>query len=390
MSFISIEQYELTNKRILLREDFNVPIVNGKITDLTRIKAALPTIEYLIAKKAKIGIISHLGRPKNYSFDNNFSLGNICDALSKLLNLPVKLIPNDFNTPLSSEYISIFENIRFLKGETNNDEALAKKMAAACDIFIMDAFGCSHRAHASTNGIAKFVPIAIAGPLLKKEINSIKKFISTPKRPILAIIGGAKISSKLPLLTKLIKSVDKLIIGGGMANTCLKAMEMEIGKSLYESDTVTSAKTLLETNKEKILLPIDAVVSKNLNENHDVRTIALTEMQPDDIIGDIGTNTIKSYNEAIQNAGTIIWNGPVGIFEMETFENGTKEIALAIANSNGYSIAGGGDTISAINKFAVTQKISYISTGGGAFLALLQNKELPGVTYLATSAQSAT
>ncbi|NQY41842.1 MAG: phosphoglycerate kinase [Legionellales bacterium] len=390
MNFSSIDQYNLTNKKVIVREDFNVPIVNGDITDLTRIEVALPTIKSLISKKAKIGIISHLGRPKNNTFEQELSLAPVCNVLAKLLEHPVKLISNDFSEPLSSEYISIFENIRFLEGETTNDEQLAKKMASFCDFFVMDAFGCSHRAHASTNGIAKFSPISVAGPLLIKEISSIKNAISSPKKPVLAIVGGAKISSKLPLLTELIKYVDKLIIGGGMANTCLKAQELEIGKSLYESTIVATAKTLLDTNKEKIILPVDAVVAKNLHEPDNTRITSFDQMQPDDIIGDIGPNTIELYRETILEAKTIIWNGPVGIFEIDTFQNGTKNLAIDIANSKSYSIAGGGDTISSINKFDVTQKISYISTGGGAFLCLLQNKELPGVTYLAKSDQSPT
>lgn len=386
MSFVPFNSINFTNKKVMVREDFNVPIDGEKISDNSRIKAALPTLQHLIKNNAHVGILSHLGRPKGA--DNQYSLAIVAKELSNLLEFPVKLANNDFKDSLSSEHITLFENVRFLEGETENDEKLAKSMANLCDIFVMDAFATSHRSHASTCGIAKYAKQAIAGPLLVREIATIKNVTDNPAKPVVAIVAGAKISSKLPLLTKLIKNVDKLIIGGGMANTCLKALEHKIGNSLYEQSMLASAKTLIETNIDKILLPKDVVVAKNLNEDSATITKDLSIIESDDVIADIGQATIDMYTRAIEEASTIIWNGPLGIFEMQPFMQGTKAIANSIANSDSYSLAGGGDTIAAINKFEIAEKISYISTGGGAFLALLQQQELPGVIHLAKQAST--
>lgn len=378
-SFFENEHFE--NKRVLLLEDFNVPFNDDRtITDNSRILAAIPTLKHLIKCKAKIGVMSHLGRPNGV--DNKFSLDIIATELEKILQFPVKLVSNDFTALLSSSHITLFENVRFLEGETTNDSELAKRMAKICDIFVMDAFATSHREHASTCGVAEKAPLAIAGPLLEKEISNIKKATDSPEKPLLAIIGGAKISSKLPLLTKLVNKVDHVIIGGGMANTCLKAMGYEIGNSLYEQSMVASSKTLIETNQDKIILPSDVLVTKNLNLDSETAIKPLKDIATDDVIADIGNRTSIAYQEIINNAKTIIWNGPVGIFEMSPFMHGTKDIANAVANSHGFSIAGGGDTIAAINKFNIADNISYISTGGGAFLDFLQNQNLPGLLNL--------
>ncbi len=372
------------NKHVLIREDFNVPMVDGKITDASRITAAIPTIASLLKQNAKISIMSHLGRPKAGSFDPKYSLAPVAAQLETMLNFPVKLVKADFKHEASSNYISLIENVRFLEGETENNNELAQKMADCCDVFIMDAFATAHRAHASTSGVAMLSKQAFAGPLLTKEIYSIQTSMDNPKKPIIAIVGGAKISSKLPLLYELVNYVDYLIIAGGMANTCLKANGIEIGNSLFEPDLLAQARELVSSHTEQILLPVDCIVTKKIQPSPICKAVPLSAITPDDIITDIGAKTAQNYTTLINDAKTIIWNGPMGIFEIPEFANGTKIVADAVANSSAYSLAGGGDTISAINTFEIASKISYISTGGGAFLALLQRQKLPGIDNLAT------
>jgi phosphoglycerate kinase len=385
MQFQDIKNIDITNKKILIRVDFNVPLSNGKITDDTRIQATLPTLKYLISKNVPIGIMSHLGQPKDPSEFDKFTLLPIAHYLEKLLPIPVKLVNlESHDNQLSNDHITLFENVRFLKGETKNDLDLAKKMASFCDIFIMDAFASAHRAHASTTGITKFAKLSLAGPLVIQEVSAITKAINNPKKPIVAIIGGAKISSKLPLLFSLVKKVNYLILGGGIANTCLFALGNKIGRSFFEPDALTQAKLLFKENKDKIPLPIDVLVSKDLKTDYIVHPIDVADILEDDIIGDIGPKTAKNYMDIIANAQTIIWNGPVGIFEVEPFSRGTNLIAKAISKTSAYSIIGGGDTISAINKAAVMKQISYVCTGGGAFLAFLENPNLPGLINLKT------
>lgn len=372
--------YNFSGKRVLLREDFNVPLFDGKISDNTRIIAALPTLRHLINQGAKIGIMSHLGRPK-YA-DLAFSLAPVATELAQLLDFPVTLAGNDFQADLAQTHITLFENVRFLANETSNDEQLAKQMARSCDVFVMDAFASCHRAHASTCGVARYAPVAIAGPLLAQELQAIQRAIEQPQLPVLAIIGGAKISSKLPLLHKLCEVADQVIIGGGMANTCLAALGHEIGKSLYEPTMLALAKDLLAKHAQRILLPVDVVVTDHISEPNKIISTKLSKITPSDYIVDIGPETIHNYQAKLQTMGTIIWNGPVGIFEQAEFANGTKALADTIAKVNSFTIAGGGDTIAAINAFGIAEQLSYISTGGGAFLTALQGSPLPGVEYL--------
>ena len=383
MKFQPFESYDFTNKNVLIREDFNVPLENGTITDKTRIIAAIPTIKKLLNDKAQIAIVSHLGRPKTGVVDETLSLQPIAICLEELLDFPVKLHKNNFCAKLSTQYITLFENIRFHSGETNNDIQLAKQMADVCDVFIMDAFAVAHRKHASTYALAKLAKKAVAGPLLLKEINSISKVTTNSKSPIVAIIGGAKISSKLPVLKSLAPLVDKLIIGGAMANTCLKALNFNIGKSLFEPSMIDDAKQLLEFYSDKIILPNDVVVAKNINCDAATTSIPIDSIAQDDLVADIAKQTITKYCQLISSSKTVLWNGPVGVFELPNFRNGTQKIAQAIANSSSYSLAGGGDTLSAIAMCNIKKNdISYIRTGGGAFLEFLINPNLPGVEYL--------
>ena len=387
MTFLRMEELELDGKRILIREDLNVPIEHGQISNDTRIRAALPTIELAIRASATVLLMSHLGRPtENLSIDQQleFSLQPVANHLSGLLGCSVILVRDYLQhpqrVPAARGGIILLENVRINAGEIANDDALARYYASLCDIFVMDAFGTAHRAQASTHGVAKFAPIACAGPLLAGELDALERALKNPQRPMMAIVGGAKVSSKLDVLRNLAGKVDQLIVGGGIANTFLAASGIKIGKSLYEPDLVETAAALLHATS--IPLPTDVVVAKEFSATATATTKLVTELAEDDMILDIGPQSAMKFAQLIGKMKTIIWNGPLGVFEFEQFANGTRQIAEAIALNTGFSIAGGGETISAIDKFAVTDSISYISTGGGAFLEYVQGTKLPAVQIL--------
>jgi len=387
MTIIRMQDLKLKDKRVLIRVDFNVPIQDGKVSSDARIKASLDTINIAIKAGAKVMLMSHLGRPKEGQFDQENSLAPVAKHLAKLLKLKeVRLIKDWLNgVEVAAGEVVMFENVRFNVGEEANDDSLAKKMAALCEVFVMDAFGTAHRAQASTYGVAKYAPIACAGPLLMTELDALDNALKTPKRPLVAIVGGSKVSSKLKLLKSLSSKVDQLIVGGGIANTFLAATGHTIGKSLYEPDLVDEAKSIIGaiSNEGGFLpLPVDVVVAKEFAENAKATTKRVTDMVEDDMILDVGPETSQHFDDILKIAGTIVWNGPVGVFEFDAFSQGTKSLAKSIADSEAFSIAGGGDTLAAIEKFNVGEKISYISTGGGAFLEFLEGKKLPAVDIL--------
>lgn len=386
MSVLSMADLDLTNQRVLIREDFNVPVKEGHVTSAKRIQAALPTIQLALDKGAKVILLSHRGRPTEGKYDLEQSLQPIADYLTDQCNLNVRLEKDWLSgVVLNVGEIVLCENVRFQVGEKSNDDQLAKQMASLCDVFVMDAFGTAHRAQASTHGVAKFAPIACAGPLLKKELDSLQKALTEPTRPMVAIVGGSKVSTKLTVLETLLDKVDQLIVGGGIVNTFLAAIGKPVGKSLYEADLVGTAKSLLELAANKntqIPLPTDVVCAKEFSEKAEATTKSVDDVAEDDLILDIGPESSKQVAEFMQDAGTIVWNGPVGVFEFEAFANGTEVMAKAIANSQAFSIAGGGDTLAAVDKFGLEEKISYISTGGGAFLEYLEGKKLPAVEIL--------
>ncbi|HCU90046.1 MAG TPA: phosphoglycerate kinase [Gammaproteobacteria bacterium] len=371
----------LAGKRVVIREDFNVPMEYGSITDDTRLRSAIPTINAAVTAGARVMLLSHLGRPKEGEFDPRYSLEPVANALADLMATPVRF-EFDWMGGIEQENGSIVmcENVRFLKGENANNENLARRLAALADIFVNDAFATAHRAQASTYGIAQFAPIACAGPLLSAELDALSVALRKPARPMVAIVGGAKVSTKLALLESLSVKVDQLIVGGGIANTFLKAAGFEIGNSLHEPDMIETAKQLL--NGGDIPIPTDLVCGKNFNATAKARVVAADAVQKDDMILDVGPQTAKTFAKILEDSQTIIWNGPVGVFEFDQFSAGTKILAEAAANSTAYSIAGGGDTIAAIVKFGVADRISYISTGGGAFLEFVEGKILPAVDIL--------
>ena len=378
----------LADKRVLIREDLNVPLMDGVISDNSRIDAALPTIQAALAAGAKVLIVSHLGRPKEGVADAAFSLAPVAQQLSAQLGIPVRLAQNWVDgVEVESGAAVLCENVRFLHGEKANDDALARRLAALCDVFVNDAFATAHRAQASTHGVAKFADTACAGPLLENELNALQKALSKPARPVVAIVGGSKVSTKLEILDTLIDKVDRLIVGGGITNTFLKAAGHEIGNSLCEDDLLEVAGRLIDKAKARnaeVPLPTDVVCARELSRDAQAVTRAVGDISPHDMILDIGPATAARFATMLGPAGTIIWNGPVGVFEHEQFSAGTRQIAEAIARAPGYSIAGGGDTLAAIAKFGVADKISYISTGGGAFLEYLEGRELPAVAMLDT------
>jgi phosphoglycerate kinase len=387
---LTLDNITVSHKRVLVREDFNVPIHNGVITDDARLLAALPTLQYLLQQNAAVAIISHLGQPKEGAFDSAFSLAPIADYLSQALGQPVIFRPEGLEgLELKPGQIALCENVRFTVGEKNNDPVLAKKMAAWCEVFVMDAFASAHRSQTSTVGVAEFAPIACAGPLLHAEIQALNAAFIAPKAPLLAIIGGAKVSSKFKLLDHLSQKVDKLIIGGGMANTFLAAQGLPVGASLCEPDLIPDAKALLAT-RHNILLPIDVVVATECNPSVSTQVKLVRDVAASDKILDIGPQTIAAYEKEISQANTILWNGPVGVFEVAPFAAGTQAIALAVAKSAAYSLAGGGDTLAAIHQFKCAAGISYISTGGGALLEFLQGDTLPAIAMLEKRAQAST
>ena len=386
MSFLRMDQQNLEGKRVLIREDLNVAINDGVISNDTRIRAALPTIEMARTAGAEVIIMSHLGRPaegKTIEEQDEFSLQPVADRLAKLLDCDVA-VNRDYliraPASLGSGSVTLLENVRINAGEKANDDVLAKSYAALCDVFVMDAFGTAHRAQASTYGVAKHARIACAGPLLASELDALERSLKNPERPMLAIVGGAKVSSKLEVLKNLSTEVDQLIVGGGIANTFLAAAGVNVGKSLFEPDLIDTAKALMESTS--IPMPTDVVVAKEFDANAVAVTKLVIDIEDDDMILDIGPLTAAYFAEIIGNMKTIIWNGPVGVFEFEQFSNGTQAVAKAIADSAGFSIAGGGETIAAIDKYAITDKVSYISTGGGAFLEYVQGAVLPAVEIL--------
>jgi phosphoglycerate kinase len=386
MKVLRLTDTDLRNKRVLIREDLNVPVQSGVVTSDARIRAALPTIRYALDQNAKVFILSHLGRPEEGKYDESLSLAPVATRLSELLGKPVQLRKDwldGVDCPAGSAVLC--ENVRFNKGEKKDDEKLARKMAELCDVFVMDAFGTAHRAEASTHGVAKFAKVACAGPLLVGELEALETALHKPARPLVAIVGGSKVSTKLTVLESLLEKVDKLIVGGGIANTFLAATGMNVGKSLHEGEMLDVARRLMTRAKEKgteIPLPTDVVVAKEFaaTAHADVRTVH--DVRSDEMILDIGPDSADRFSELVQSAGTIIWNGPVGVFEFEQFGEGTRAISLAIARSKAFSLAGGGDTLAAIEKYNIEDGISYISTGGGAFLEFVEGKTLPAVAVL--------
>lgn len=391
MTITNMQDINLSGKRVLIREDLNVPIKDGKVTSDARIRASLPTIRQAHKAGAIVMLMSHIGRPTEGQYDAAFSLKPVAEHLSRLLGMPVRL-EKDWLNGISGEVgdIILCENVRFNVGEKADDEALSKKMAALCDVFVMDAFGAAHRAQASTHGVAKFAPIACAGPLLSGELEALGKALLEPAQPMLAIVGGAKVSTKLTVLDSMLDKVDQLIVGGGIANTFIAAQGHSVGKSLYEPDLIYEAKALMakaEKNGASIPVPIDVVCGKAFSESAEAMVKLVQDVEDDDLILDVGPQTAAQYADIVKAAGTIVWNGPLGVFEFDQFAGGTKTLAQAIADSAGFSIAGGGDTLAAVDKYNITDKVSYISTGGGAFLEFLEGKELPAVSVLEARSQ---
>ena len=386
MSVINLLDLDLSSKKVLIRQDLNVPIKNGVVSSDKRIKASLPTIEMAIKQGAKVMLMSHLGRPTEGEPTAQFSLQPVAVRLSELLNMAVRLEKNWLDgVAINDGEVVLCENVRFNVGELANDDKLAKKMASLCDIFAMDAFGTAHRAQASTYGVAKYAPVACAGPLLSGELSALGKALDKPKRPMVAIVGGSKVSTKLTVLRSLSKIVDKLVVGGGIANTFIAAQGHNVGQSLCEHNLIPTAKKLMQDCE--IPVPTDVVCGKQFSENTPAQTKASNAVAAADMIFDIGPDSAQQLAEIMKNAGTIVWNGPVGVFEFEQFAGGSKTLALAIANSDAFSIAGGGDTLAAVDKYNIEDKISYISTGGGAFLEFLEGKKLPAVEILEVRAK---
>jgi len=383
---IQLKDIDLAGKRVLVREDFNVPIRDGKVTNSERIERALPTLRYLQQQNAAIMIMSHLGRPQEGQFEEKYSLEPVADVLSDALNQDVRFLEDWVNgVDVDPGEVVLLQNVRFLHGETDNDTTLARMMAALCDVFVLDAFATAHRAEASIVGVAKLAPVACAGPLLMEEVSAIDSAMANPAAPVVAVIGGSKVSTKIHLLEKLLDRVDTLIVGGGIANTLLAAEGIAIGTSLVEKDQLKVAKRLIKHAKSKkvlLPLPVDSRVAKEFSRDASATVRSLGEIQDDEMILDVGPETAKSYESLLHNAGTIIWNGPVGVFEYPNFSLGTQVLCEAVANSAAFSIAGGGDTLAAIAKYNVHDKISYVSTGGGAFLEYLQGERLPGIAIL--------
>ena len=377
----------LRGKRVLIREDLNVPVKNGKITSTARLDAALPTLRAALDAGARVLVMSHLGRPKEGKPDPAASLKPVADRLGEMLGRKVPLVENWLDgVALEDGEIALCENVRFNVGEEADDDALAKRMAALCDVFVMDAFGTAHRAQASTNGVARFAPVACAGPLLVAELEALAAALQSPKRPLVAILGGSKVSTKLEVLKELGSRVDAMIVGGGIANTFILAAHGRIGKSLAEPDLVPEAQAILNAFPGKVPVPVDAVCAKEFSAHATPTLKAIEDVADDDLILDIGPTSIAAIKTIIAKAGTIVWNGPVGVFEFDAFAEGTRAIAEAVAESPAFSIAGGGDTIAAINKFGVGDRVSYISTAGGAFLEFLEGKKLPAVAILESRA----
>jgi phosphoglycerate kinase len=393
MSVISMTDLDLRGKRVLMRLDLNVPLADGEVTDDTRIRASLPGIRRALDGGARLMLMSHLGRPTEGVHDDAFSLAPVARRLSALLEREVALVDWDSAVEANGGDVLLFENVRFNAGEKHNDDSLAKKMAARCDVFVMDAFGTAHRAQASTHGVARYAPIACAGPLLMAELGALAAALDDPARPMIAIVGGSKVSSKLTVLESLLERVDQLIVGGGIANTFLKARGYEVGRSLCEDALVDTARALMDTSaasQADIPLPEDVVIGRALSADAEARLVSVDAVGAEDMILDIGPKSADTLARLLESAGTIVWNGPLGVFEFDQFGAGTRRIAEAVARSEAFSIAGGGDTLAAIAKYGVADGISYISTGGGAFLEFLEGKKLPAVAILEERAAQST
>ena len=375
-----MHELDLSGKRVLIREDLNVPIKNGCVTSDARLLATLPTIRQALKSGAAVMLMSHLGRPEEGVWEDHFSLAPVAHRLSELLGVPVELIKDWEQATPKQGQILLLENVRFNAGEKKNSEALAQRYAALCDVFVMDAFGTAHRAQASTHGVAQFAPVACAGPLLAAELLALKSALAQPARPMLAIVGGSKVSTKLAVLEQLANTCDSLIVGGGIANTFLAAAGYPVGRSLHEPDLIDTARELMQ--KSHIPLPLDVVVAKDFSENAEATLKLASDVAEDDMILDVGPQSAAAMVEQLKHAQTILWNGPVGVFEFESFSHGTAELAKGVAASNAFSLAGGGDTLAAIDQFGISDRVSYISTGGGAFLEYVEGKILPAVAIL--------
>ncbi len=390
--FIRMNDLDLAGKRVLIRADLNVPVKDGKVTSDARITASLPTFKKAMEAGAKVMVMSHRGRPTEGEYSEENSLQPIADDLSAKLGKTVRLVKDylDAAPDVADGELVLLENVRFNAGEKKDNEDLAKKYASLCDVFLMDAFGTAHRAQASTHGVAKFAPTAAAGLLLEEELDALSKALANPARPMVAIVGGSKVSTKLTVLEALSEKVDQLVVGGGIANTFLKAAGHNVGKSLCEDDLVPTAQALMEKMKARnatIPIAVDVVVGKNFDENEPAVLKNADQVVDDEMIFDIGPKSAQELADIIAKAGTIVWNGPVGVFEFDQFGEGTKTVSMAIANAAGFSLAGGGDTIAAIQKYDIYDKVSYISTAGGAFLEYLEGKTLPAVAMLEARAK---
>ena len=386
MAIINMSALDLQGKRVLIREDLNVPVSDGVVTSDARLRASLPTIKLALEKGAAVMVMSHLGRPTEGEYNSEFSMQPVVDYLDKALDCPVRLA-KDYLDGVEANVgeVVVFENVRFNVGEKKNDEALAMKLAALCDVYVMDAFGTAHRAQASTHGVGLYAPVACAGPLLAGELEALAKAMDNPARPLVAIVGGSKVSTKLTVLESLSGVVDQLVVGGGIANTFIAAAGHNVGKSLYEADLIDEAKRLVANAQSRggdIPVPTDVVVAGEFSPTASATLKPVDQVADEDMIFDIGPDSAEALAEILKNAGTIVWNGPVGVFEFDQFGEGTKRIAQAIADSSAFSIAGGGDTLAAVDKYGIADKVSYISTGGGAFLEFLEGKELPAVAML--------
>lgn len=386
MSIVRMTDLDLSGKRVLIRQDLNVPIENGRITSEQRITASLPTLKRALEQGAAVMVTSHLGRPKEGVWSEADSLAPVAQRLSELLGREVPLVRDWVDgVEVQPGQLVLLENCRMNVGEAKDDEALSKKYAALCDVFVMDAFGTAHRAQASTHGVIRFAPVAAGGPLLMAELDALAQALDAPAKPLLAIVAGSKVSTKLELLASLVGKVDQLIVGGGIANTFIAAAGYNVGKSLYEPDLLDTAKKIVADAKARgadIPLPVDVVTATQFLPDAVAEVKAVDAVAEDDLILDIGPQTAAQYAQLIENAGTVVWNGPVGVFEFEAFSKGTEALARAIASSNAFSIAGGGDTLAAVDKFDIAAQVSYISTGGGAFLEFLEGKTLPAVAAL--------
>jgi phosphoglycerate kinase len=386
VNIIKMTSLDLKDKRVLIREDLNVPIHDGEVSSDVRIRAALPTMQAALKAGARVLVMSHLGRPEEGKYAEEFSLAPVAKRLAQLLGVPVALKKDWLDGALvRSGEIALLENVRFNKGEKKDSDELSRQMAALCDIYVMDAFGTAHRAEASTHGVAKYAPIACAGPLLVSELSALEKALEKPARPLLAIVAGSKVSTKLTVLESLLGKVDRLIVGGGIANTFLAAGGLNVGKSLYEPAMLDICRRLLELARLRgivIPMPTDVVVAKEFSAKAEADVKPVTDVLPDEMILDIGPDSAEAMSGLIETAGTVLWNGPVGVFEFEQFGEGTRTLAKAIARSKAFSLAGGGDTLAAIEKYGIEESISYISTGGGAFLEFVEGKKLPAVDIL--------